>query len=254
MTNTVLTPIGEMIVDSYASRGLAYDYHYQFTRVSSNSKIGPIPCTVTDKRSCPDSCPLKDKNGCYADLGPVGWNWDKVSKGERGINWPELMSYIKSLPDNQIWRHNIAGDLPGENESIDPVLLGELVQANLFKRGFTYTHKVKLASNIHWIRQANKCGFTVNLSANDYDDADRLKALKAGPVVTLQAIDAPRKEITAAGNTVITCPATYKDNVNCSNCQLCQISDRAVIIGFPAHGAQKNKVNNMLKNIQIIKG
>jgi len=55
--STVLTPIGEMIVDTYASRGLAYDYHYQFTKLSSNSKIGPIPCTVTEKRSCPDSCP-----------------------------------------------------------------------------------------------------------------------------------------------------------------------------------------------------
>ena len=245
---TVLNPISEAIHSFTMPVSKAYDYHYQFTLKSENKKIGPIPCTVSDKRTCPDSCPLKDKNGCYADLGPVSWNWDKVSKGERGINWDELINHIKLLPNNQLWRHDIAGDLPGENESIDPVLLGQLVEANLFKRGFTYTHKVKLSSNIHWIRQANKCGFTVNLSANNFNDADSLVKLSAGPVVTLQNIDAPKKEFTPNGNVVITCPATYIEKVNCSNCGLCQIASRKTIIGFPAHGAQKKKV------IQIIKG
>jgi len=44
---------------------------------------------------------------------------------------------------------------------------------------------------------------------------------------------------TPAGRKVATCPATYRDDVTCASCQLCQRKDRKVIVGFPAHGMRK---------------
>ena len=45
--------------------------------------------------------------------------------------------------------------------------------------------------------------------------------------------------VTPEGWAVKTCPATYRDDVTCQSCQLCQRRDRKVIVGFPAHGMRK---------------
>jgi hypothetical protein len=83
-----------------------------------------------------------------------------------------------------LWRHNQAGDLPQVDGSIDAVKLGQLVAANTGRRGFTYSHH-RDAASIAWIRHANAWGFTVNLSANDLNDADALADHAAGPVVVV---------------------------------------------------------------------
>jgi len=41
------------------------------------------------------------------------------------------------------------------------------------------------------------------------------------------------------GNKVTVCPATYKDNVTCNSCRLCQKANRSTVVGFPVHGAKK---------------
>jgi hypothetical protein len=151
---------------------------------------------------------------------------------------------VRALPENQLFRHNVAGDLPGQNEDIDAVLLGELVHANIGKRGFTYTHKTNNPDNYQWIKAANQWGFTVNLSANNLEHADTLAGLDIGPVVTVLPVDAPKTTTTPEGRTVVTCPATYLDNVSCATCQLCQ-RQRSTIIGFPAHGTSKAKAQRV---------
>lgn len=214
------------------------------TLKSANVKTGPIPVSITGADSCPDSCPFSG-GGCYAKGGPLAIHWRKVSTGERGLAWGDFLSAIKNLSAGQLWRHNAAGDLLGAGETIDPVALGELVAANHGKRGFTYTHKTNHADNFQWIRAANNWGFTVNLSANDLHHADSLVDQNAGPVVTVLPIDGPTKQTTPKGRTVITCPATYRDNVNCETCKLCAVSDRQTIIGFPAHGNARAKVQKV---------
>jgi hypothetical protein len=214
------------------------------TLKSANVKTGPIPVSITGADSCPDSCPFSG-GGCYAKGGPLAIHWRKVSTGERGLNWGDFLTAIQSLGAGQLWRHNAAGDLLGAGELIDPVALGELVKANHGKRGFTYTHKTNHADNFQWIRAANNWGFTVNLSANDLHHADQLADQNAGPVVTVLPIDGPTKQTTPKGRTVITCPATYRDNVNCETCKLCAVSDRQTIIGFPAHGNARAKVQKV---------
>jgi hypothetical protein len=213
------------------------------TLKSRNAKVGPMPVSTTTAESCPDVCPLKAA-GCYAKGGPLAMHWRKVSNGEAGTDWAAFTAAIAALPGGTLWRHNQAGDLPGHGDRIDATALHMLVEANAGKRGFSYTHKpVDNANplNRYAVAQANCNGFTVNLSADTLAAADRLAALNIGPVVVVQDVAEGERHdtVTPGGRKVVTCPATYRDDVTCAACQLCQRRDRKVIVGFPAHGAQR---------------
>lgn len=219
---------------------------FHLTLSSRNSKTGPIPVSTSPRATCPDSCPLK-KNGCFV-LGPIEWHWDKVSRGERGGVWEDFMDQIRSLPRGQLWRHNQAGDLPGDNEEILPELLGDLVKANQGRKGFTYTHKPILEgqtgpieSNRAAIRAANENGFTINLSGNGLNHADKLADLGIGPVCTILPDESHANRITPKGRKVVICPAQTRDDITCAKCGLCQRADRSVVVGFIPHGAQSKR-------------
>jgi hypothetical protein len=222
-----------------------------FTRVSGNSKTGPIPVSISVKDTCPDACPLK-AGGCYASGGPVNLHWVRVSAGKTGVLWGEFVKLVKGLHVGQLWRHNQAGDLPGVNNVIDSQALGKLVTANKGKRGFTYTHKPVLQgqadnatvkANRKAIAHANANGFTINLSANNLAHADELLALGIGPVVTLLPASQVKNTVTPNGAKVVVCPATNRENVSCATCKLCQWGKREFVIGFPAHGVSTKKAN-----------
>lgn len=239
------------------------------TRVSSNVKVGPIPVSTTEKASCP-ACPFAG-NGCYAESGPLALFWGKVSRGEAGMAWADFIAGVRDLPVETLWRHNQAGDLPGQGDRIDAAALAELVKANARnrKRGFTYTHKPVMTgphaeANRAAIGAANQGGFTVNLSGNTLAEVDALNALAIGPVVTVLPIEYARTDrkgewaetveeyrarvaalpalVTPAGAKVAVCPATYMDT-NCAACGLCARQDRKVAVGFPAHGTSKKKAS-----------
>lgn len=222
--------------------------NFHMSRVSSNAKTGPIPVTTSHKETCPDACPLKAK-GCYAAGGPSNIHWKAVSEGKRGGSFAELCEQIKALPRGQLWRHNQAGDLPGNGDTVNVRQVMELAQANKGRKGFTYTHYDVLNNEVNRvnIEAANVAGFTVNLSGNNVEHADSLKALGIAPVVTILPMDAPNVQISPAGNKVVACPAEKSDKVNCANCGLCQIADRSYIIGFRAHGVSKKHVDLIAK-------
>lgn len=224
---------------------------------SRNAKVGPIPVSTTSNDTCPDACPLKH-NGCYADGGPLGMMWAKLSQTTAGetfkhgssnvptMSWATFVERIAALPEGQLWRHNQAGDLPGHGDTINRDMLDSLVDANEGKRGFTYTHKPLTADSLAAITSANLRGFTVNLSANNLAEADTLAATGLPTVVVLPDTIQGNVEVrTPAGRRVSVCPATYHDNVSCSTCQLCQRQNRKAIIGFPAHGVSKRKASNV---------
>lgn len=226
---------------------------FSFTRISSNAKTGPIPVTMTAKESCPDNCSLKT-NGCYAEVGRVAIHWRKLSDDSKGIAQSELMESIAKLPKGTLWRHNISGDLKPDAkhpDMIDSEFMRQLIDANKGKKGFTYTHHKVMGDaasasvNRAFIKGANLHGFTVNLSADSIKDADNLKALDIGPVVTIMPEDCDKVTVTPAGNTVVQCPATYNENIQCSNCGICQVSNRKAIIGFPVHGVAKKKAHKV---------
>lgn len=215
--------------------------NYALTLISNNSKTGAIPVTVSNRKTCPSSCPLL-KNGCYAEGYYTQLHWDKVTSGERGTNWNDFINSIKSLPKKVLWRHNVSGDLVGSNDVIDAQALAQLVQANKNKSGFTYTHyPMTNNNNIQAVKMANNGGFTVNLSANNLKQADDYKALNIAPVVVVVAEDCDKVSYTEKGNKIVVCPAQTSDKVTCSSCGLCQNSKRDYIIGFRVHGTYTKK-------------
>ncbi len=224
-------------------------HHIAFTRVSSNAKTGPIPVTTTSEETCPTSCPLK-RNGCYADAGPLALFWRKVTEKRAGLAWSDAMGKIAALPKGTLWRHNQAGDLPGEGDAISAFHMGELIRANKGKRGFTYTHKpMNSARNIEAVRAANQEGFTVNLSADNLAEADKLADMAIGPIVVVLPAERTRATVTPKGRKVAICPATISDNVTCADCGLCALVNRKAIIGFPAHGASKRKASSVAMGV-----
>lgn len=222
---------------------------------SGNVKTGPIPVSTSSDESCPKVCPFRhDKaGGCYASVGPLAMHWRAVSAGTRGTDWDTFTAQIAALPQGQFWRHNQAGDLPGDGVTIDMGALAQLIAANEGKRGFTYTHyDPSEGDNAAAIAYANAAGFTVNLSANNAQHADELAALDIGPVVVVLPADATENSVTPAGRKVVVCPATQRDDVSCATCQLCQ-RERAAVVGFPAHGTSKKRAESAMRKFIAIK-
>lgn len=224
--------------------------NYHLSPVSSNAKTGPIPVSTSHKDTCPDACPLKAK-GCYASGGPSNIHWKAVTEGKRGTDWETFLLQVRAIRKGSLWRHNQAGDLPGSrlnNGVLDHGKVAELVKANVGRKGFTYTHyDMTHEGNRVTVQQANAKGFTINLSGNNMQHADELKALNIAPVVTILPIGSDKVSYTPAGNKVVRCPAENTDKVNCSTCGLCQVVNRDYIIGFTAHGVSKKHVSLIAK-------
>lgn len=213
--------------------------HVHLSLKSGNVKTGPIPVSTSSRDTCPLDCAVRA--ACYASSGHLALHWTAVSSGARGTDWSGFVSAVASLPEGQLWRHNQAGDLPGDGHTVDPVALGQLVRSNIGKRGFTYSH-YRDASSLTWIKHANEWGFTVNLSANDLIDADTLADTGAGPVVVVLPSHQTTNTTTPKGRRVVVCPATQRNDVSCATCQLCQ-RQRDTIVGFPAHGTKKRVID-----------
>ena len=216
---------------------------------SSIHKLGGIPSSTTSGFTCPPSCSLRG-NGCYAEFGIGGAWWRALSSGKTsprgdtvGIAWPQFLERVRALPPRQLWRHNLAGDLPGIGNNIAPHQLRELVRANAGRRGFTFTHKPPTAGNITAVRNATAEGFVVNWSADNMRQADKRAELGVAPVVVVVPRDAPVNSYTPAGRHVVVCPAQRRKAATCASCKLCADADRAVIVGFRAHGQMNKRVS-----------
>lgn len=221
---------------------------------SNNAKTGPIPVSTSPAATCPPVCPFLG-SGCYAASGPLAIHWSQVSSGSRGEPWQVFLGRIREFPESQLWRHNQAGDLPGNGNRIDANKLGQLAKANSGKRGFTYTHKPVIRTegvpaevvreNRSAVRSALKSGFTINLSGNSLAHADRLA--KTGlPVATVVPADTKTPTLkTPAGRLVVVCPAQRIDDKTCASCGLCSKANRSFLIGFLPHGTGAKRVNSI---------
>lgn len=211
---------------------------------SSNRKTGAIPTTYASRETCPPSCPHINDD-CYAEAFHTRLAWKRA---DTGADIEETARFIQAMPPNQIWRMNVAGDLPGLGEAVDPVALGEIVRANIGRRGFTYTHK-KTPDALKWIKHANAWGFTINLSADDAGEADTLAALDVAPVVCIVPLDTPDRTTTPQGRPITICPAQTREYMTCAVCQLCQKADRKAVIGFRAHGIKAKTTDAKARRI-----
>lgn len=194
------------------------------TLKSGNRKTGPIPVSMTEAASCPDRCAWKG-NGCYAAGHWLGRSWQSVPR--RGLPWEEFCRAIARLPKGQLWRHNQAGDLPGQGDSLDVPKLATLVAANHGKRGFTYTHKPWSKA----LDECNRAGFAVNLSCDSLAEVDAHRAAgHESPLVVVVPRSAPDRFRSPGGAHVVVCPAQTKAGRTCTTCGLCAVTNRKAVI------------------------
>lgn len=221
--------------------------NFHLSLKSTNAKVGPIPVSTSPRQTCPPSWPFFTR-GCYAQ-GTLRWHWAAVSKGERGQSWEGFLAQIKALPEGTLWRHNQAGDLPGEGERVDLDALTDMIWANQDKRGFTYTHKcLDESAERGAVAYANMSGFTINLSANGPADADRRVDQRCGPVVTVVPTGTPAVSYTPKGRKIVICPAQQREGVTCASCKLCSQPHRSCIVGFLPHGNGAKAVSQIASN------
>ncbi len=237
-----------------ATRRKRIDAHLLLVLVATggqNSKLGNIPGTYTSGRTCPDACSLKN-NGCYAEFGFVRLHWQKM---QGALPWRKFLDWVSFLPAGQLWRHNVAGDLPGDGDHVDTISLGELVDASAGKRGFTFTHKpLDSQGERAAVQAANRTGYlTINLSADSLAEADAKAEMGIGPVVTTVSADHPRFSKTPAGRRVVVCPAQAAD-LTCEKCRLCANAGRSSIVAFRAHGQWSAKVDGKRQLPLIARG
>tara|TARA_R100000654_G_scaffold8022_1_gene19127 strand:- start:1383 stop:2069 length:687 start_codon:yes stop_codon:yes gene_type:complete len=221
--------------------------NFQFIPKSANAKIGPMPASNSARATCPPSCPLIGKGGCYADAGfHTRLNWDKLDAGERGTPWPQFVDKIAALKPDTVWRHNVSGDLPpSAPDEIDSDKLKDLIAANDGRRGFTYTHYPMNAQNARKVRSANRRGFTINASANN--EAQAVGYAKRNlPTVAIISDEKRGNDWRAfdrGGVKFVRCPAEYREGVNCLSCKLCTHAKRKTVVGFTVHGSRAASAN-----------
>ncbi len=226
------------------------ELRFHLTRKSSNAKTGPIPVSTSSRATCAPSCPFL-LNGCYGDVGPLAIHWGAVTKGERGEPLPRFLANIASLPADQLWRMNQAGDLAHTNGRISRRFIRGIIAANKGRRGFTYTHHdLSQGENLSLVRQANRQGFRVNVSTESEPAADRAIAAGLPAVITVPSAEERTTWQTPAGNTVLICPAQRSDTLTCADCQLCHKRGARVVIAFKAHGASRRKVESAIAGAQ----
>jgi len=213
---------------------------------SQNSKTGCIPVSYIEESTCPTSCPLK-KAGCYAEAGHSLIQWRKTGKIETSISFEQYLKELGQIEKGRLSRYGVAGDLPGIGDTLDSAKLDQLTKAARHIRLFAYTHKpLTNPGEQAAVANANVRGFTINLSADNLQDADKLMALGIAPVVVIiPSNPASWPSRTPEGRKVVVCPNTTH-GVTCLECRLCAIPDRRAIIGFPSHGNRKRLVDAMI--------
>jgi hypothetical protein len=216
-------------------------------RDSKNRKLGGIPASVTSRNTCPPTCGFYDA-GCFALYAPSAQHWRRV--GKLGARWSQFIQAVNRLPIGALWRHNVAGDLPGDGRTIDALKMNLLVEANRGRRGFTFTHiPMSNSANRAAVRASNARGFTINLSADSLEQADELAALGIAPVAVVLPLETYRRSFwTPGGRKVTVCPAETPAALTCAECQLCAIPTRKTVIGFVAHGQSKRLVSEIVRS------
>ena len=225
---------------------------FHFVPKSGNKKTGFMPVTYNSRLSCPDSCIFKN-NGCYADNYHTRLNWDKVTSGERGGTFKELLNNIKALKPGTIWRACIAGDIPSNNKGvISRTYIKGITEANQGLKGYTYTHnRLDIGENISLLKTANKQGFTVNISTETEAAADNAVLNNLPAVIVVKSTEKRRSWLTKNKNKILVCPAQDETkNVNCIDCGLCQNRPKNLIIAFLAHGNMSKLIDKILDNLK----
>jgi hypothetical protein len=221
------------------------------TKKSDNKKTGAIAVSTTSRKSCADGCPFLGDQGCYAESGYyTRMHWDQVTEGTRGVPPLEFIEQVSKLPANEMFRHNVAGDLwkhPDNSGQIYFPYLEKLAKASShLYAAWTYTHHTLEGTDGDRNRQAifdvEQYKFIVNISTESLDVAARLQ--KEGFMVTVVQPKGGPTAFRHQDVQFVQCPATLPGSeITCQTCggrkgkPLCA-TIRKVVVVFPAHGGR----------------
>lgn len=233
---------------------------------SGNAKLGPnVVSTYAPRNTCPPACSLKDDNGCYAESIRTRKVWDATEDARNApahalhLDIPSIAVILDGLLPATLFRHAVAGDLPGLGNKLDILDFNTLRRACEVAelRGWTYTHKpLAHAAERRAVRRSNEnakvncTGLTVNRSADSLAEADAYVRQGFPTVVLLPPDTSQRVVMTPAGNRVVVCPNSLNSTATCSTCggstpknarPLCQRAERDFIVGFPVHGQYRGR-------------
>lgn len=161
-----------------------------------------------------------------------------ITREDRGVSPEQFIKQVAALPPGSLFRHNVGGDLWNQLGRIDRTLLKRLTGAvQHLSRAWTYTHLRPNSLNQVAIRQANRDGFTVNISTENLDDA--VKYFRRGYPVTCIVTDMPTR-FTHQGVTFVRCQNQCDDGqTQCAGCgngePMCAKADRNYVIAFEKH-------------------
>ena len=182
---------------------------------------------------------------------------DRSDTNTLGHTWPDFVRSVDALRASTLWRHNVAGDLPGDGERIDHTKLIALAAAARKTFGFTFTHyPLTLAHNRDVIDFVNKetmrrgSGLVINVEEQavvpgTMKNTPRVRVVESsyeyGPWSVVDG---------ASARPTIVCPAARKGpgskDVSCATCGACANPKRLATISFPAHGTRKRAVEKVL--------
>lgn len=225
---------------------------------SGNKKImgsDPVDATyVSITGSCPSSCSLKDKNGCYAELSFVGMtvsrlNTEAVGLSALAIARAEAAAIDSAydggqIPNNRDMRLHVSGD----SRTIAGSKLINSAVARWKKRGggdcWSYTHAWKNVARHNWNN--------VSILASVANVSEAVEARKQGyapAIVVSQHESSKRFMLDGSDVKWIPCPA-QTSGIGCTDCRLCFNADRIYNdnfgIAFAAHGVKKNELKRHL--------
>jgi len=229
---------------------------------SENAKIAgsnPIDCTyVSIKRSCPDTCSLRDNKTCYAENGHVGFTVQKLDHRARGLSALQVArAEAKAIDDAYKGKEfpkgrNLRLHVSGDSRTIKGTrLLNKAIQRWKQRGGgscWSYTHAWKRVPRIEWK--------DVSILASIERVEEALEARKQGyapALVVPEHISDKSYKLPNSEIKWIPCVAQTR-NIPCSDCKLCFNADRLFEGGFgitfAVHGARKNSLKRHLQVLQ----
>lgn len=216
---------------------------------SNNVKVGKVSATYAPiAQTCPETCPLRGGNGCYAEGGNVGFQMRRLQRELAGLNGDtlavleanEISDAATQVPQGRPLRLHVSGD------AATPKRVSTLATAARRWPGpvWTYTHAWRDVPREAW------GGVSVLASCESTKAAN--EALDAGyaPAVVTGKHPEDGRAYVKDGVRFIPCPAQTRD-VTCEQCRLCFKADTLhasrSAIAFEVHGSGKKRALTVLQ-------
>lgn len=215
---------------------------------SRNAKTGRVAlATYRSQSSCPLTCPLMG-SGCYAENRgqggrPSPFGMVDASTSQRliiGTDYSTLTAELARIRAHSVVRFNVSGDYLDDTGQPDRAYIDATNHAARYGHVvLSYTHAWRI------------------LEPSWFEDGARPQASCDGPVDVTDALAAGWAPVMVdpdgrypQGRRIndavcVTCPYSTRGR-QCVDCRLCGRSARRSVVIFPAHGARKSRIAEVL--------